>query len=1059
MLDLFDEIQQGFSDQAERSDDLVDYWDVYNCKLTGHQFYDGNSKIFVPIVHNAVDARKTRFTNQIFPTNGRNVEVTSSDGEMPYATMSLLEYYIARAQLRTKVMPALVRNGDVEGQYNLYVSWEKRKRNVTYKVTEEPETAPGEGPNVAAEPVESIKHQEVEDGLPCVEVIRDCDVLVLPQTADSIPEAIAAGGSVTIIRRWGKAKVRAMMREGVLREDAGEALIGQMTSESKPGSDQKNKVQLEAAGIKNDGGTKFALVYQTYSDIKVRGERVICEAFYGGEQQILGCRRNPLWSDRVPVLSVPVEKVAGAFKGIAKVKPCCDIQYFANDAINEAADSAAYALMPIVMTDPAKNPRVGSMVLSLAAVWETSPQDTSFAEFPALWKDGFQMVAAAKAEIGQTLSVSPAAITTGGAQSQSKMSQAEIAQEQQIDILNTADAVTVIEEGILTPLLELFVEMDHQYRDEDITVKQFGQMGVEAQMEDIPPIQYNARYQYKWFGVEQARSAQQVQQQIAGMNVIRGIPPEQLNGYKVNLVPIVTQLVENTFGPRLAPLIFLSPEQQMPVPVDSENNLLLSGYEVPVHDLDDDQQHIQAHTTILQTPEGKAAPNAKKTLAHIFAHMQQMAKKQQAAMQPPGGAPGVPGGAVGPAAAARCCRFASRMGAQPAQATGGQGPPGMIHHDQLPRSHVRGAHDGYVTSAEYSDAPFTGDGPWRLWKLACVLARVVQSCDATVVRTPLAQPEIRCRRGMEISAQNASGSSTVNQGTPAARSDWLAGHPDGETDTSQERLRGREQGRLLRRSMGMPSAKIQVSEGTYAGFTVSTKASSDGGTTTVLLQCALVDGTQFGSSFTLSANASVEISCGHQSGDDTPCSRPAPVRRRGRLALLFRLPRFRVSTAARSRRRSDKAGTSLRSNRRQRQPSRPIPEWLCNSIHSPGIIALGPATPANSIPTVTSSQYPTNTVTTSPTPLVAKGAGSTGAVTGTLTPGATATAYVCGFVVSACWRRCAGWSVGPVRFARRFLHFPDPIEHSYGWKQLLPDFYSLYPGLGGQYPDRHDDCR
>ena len=191
----------------------------------------------------------------------------------------------------------------------------------------------------------------------------------------------------------------------------------------------------------------------------------------------------------------------------------------------------------------------------------------------------------------------------------------------------------MIEEGILTPLLELLVEMDHQYRDEDITVKQFGQMGVQAQMEDIPPIQYNARYQYKWFGVEQARSAQQIQQQIAGMNVIRGIPPEQLNGYKVNLVPIITQLVENTFGPRLAPLIFLSPEQQMPVPVDSENNLLLAGYEVPVHDIDDDQAHIQAHTQILQTPEGKAAPNAKKTLEHIFLHMQAIAKKQQAAMQ------------------------------------------------------------------------------------------------------------------------------------------------------------------------------------------------------------------------------------------------------------------------------------------------------------------------------------------------------------------------------------------------------------------------------------------
>jgi hypothetical protein len=681
LLDLFDEIEQGFADQSERADDLVDYWDVYNCKLTGNQFYDGNSKIFVPIVHNAVDARKTRFTNQIFPTNGRNVDVTSSDGGMPYATMSLLEYYVNRAQMRTKVMPALVRNGDVEGQYSIYVWWEKTKRKVTYKVTETPMMPDGSAPNAAAEPVETIKEEEIEDAFPCVEVLKDADVLILPQTADTISEAIASGGSVTIIRRWSKAKVRAMVREGVIREDTAEALIGQMTSKQKAGQENQ-KVHLEAAGIKNDGGTKFALVYQTWSILKVKGERVICESFYGGENNILGSRRNPLWSDRVPVLSVPVEKVAGAFKGISKVKPCCDIQYFANDAINEAADSAAYALMPIVMTDPAKNPRIGSMVLSLAAVWETSPQDTTFAQFPALWKDGFAMVSAAKAEIAQALSTSPAGITSGGSQDQSKMSQAQIAQEQQIDILNTADAVTVIEEGILTPLLELFVDMDHQYRDNDITVKQFGQMGVEASMEAIPPIQYNTRYQYKWFGVEQARSAQQIQQQIAGMNVIRGIPPEQLNGYKVNLVPVVTQLVENTFGPRLAPLIFLSPEQQLPVPVGSENNLLLSGYEVPVHDLDDDQQHIQAHTTILQTPEGKAAPNAKKTLAHIFAHMQAIAKKQQAQMQPQQGAPGVPGGAVAqqpqPGVAG-----SPRMGAQPAQATGGQGPPGMIHHDQI----------------------------------------------------------------------------------------------------------------------------------------------------------------------------------------------------------------------------------------------------------------------------------------------------------------------------------------------------------------------------------------
>lgn len=680
LMDLFGEVEQGFQDQGERADDIQDYWEIYNCILNGRQFYDGNSKIFVPIVHNAVNARKTRFVNQMFPRNDRNVEVTSQDGEMPYAQMSLLENYIKRAKLRTEVMPALMRNGDVEGQYNLYVEWVETKRNVTWKTTETPEVEEGT-PNPAAEPVETIQHEEITTGCPRVEVLADSDVLVLPATADSIESAIAWGGSVTIIRRWGKPKIRQMIRDKVIRPDAGEALIGSMEEEESERRSAR-KGHLEAAGIKREGGMTFALVYQTWSILKVKGKRILCECFYGGEDQILGARRNPLWSDKVPVLSAPVEKVAGAFKGQSKVKPVADIQYFANDAINEAADSAAYALMPIVMTDPQKNPRVGSMVLSLAAVWETSPNDTKFAEFPQLWQHGFEMVAAAKAEVAQALSVSPAAITGGGAASKSKPSQAEIAQEQQIDILNTADAVTVVEEGILTPMLELFVEMDHQYRDKDVVVKQYGKMGVEAQMEAVPPIQFETRYQYRWFGVEQARAAQQIQQQIAGMNVIRGIPPQQLNGYKVNLVPIVTQLVENTFGPRLAPLVFVSPAQQMPVPVEQENTLLLSGFEVPTHEMDDDEQHIKAHALILQDAEGKNAPNAKKTQAHIFAHMQQIQLKQQAQMQAQGGAPGVPGGAMGgepqPGVAGT-----PRQGAQPAQATGGQGPPGMIHQDQM----------------------------------------------------------------------------------------------------------------------------------------------------------------------------------------------------------------------------------------------------------------------------------------------------------------------------------------------------------------------------------------
>jgi hypothetical protein len=326
------------------------------------------------------------------------------------------------------------------------------------------------------------------------------------------------------------------------------------------------------------------------------------------------------------------------------------------------------------------------MIMSMAAVWETSPKDTQVVNFPQLWQHGFEMVAQCKAEVSQTLSVSPAAITQGASTTKtgSRQNQAMVAQEQQIDILNTADSVTVIEEGILTPMLGLFIELDHQYRDDETTVRVFGEMGLRAGMEKIPPIQMDRHYQFRWFGVEQARSAQQIQQQIAGMNVMRGIPPQQLNGYQFNLVPVITQLVENTFGPRLAPLIFIKPEDQMPVPVEQENMLLAQGFEVPTHQQDDDQQHLQAHMQLLQqiqtTGEGK---NAKKIQAHVWKHVQQAQAKQQAAMQAQAqaraqqmGQPGVPGGA-GPGVAGT-----PRMGAQPG-APRSQGPPGMIHADQM----------------------------------------------------------------------------------------------------------------------------------------------------------------------------------------------------------------------------------------------------------------------------------------------------------------------------------------------------------------------------------------
>jgi hypothetical protein len=81
---------------------------------------------------------------------------------------------------------------------------------------------------------------------------------------------------------------------------------------------------------------------------------------------------------------------------------------------------------------------------------------------------------------------------------------------------------------------------------------------------------------------------------------------------------------------------------------------------------------------------------------------------------------------------------------------------------------------------------------------------------------------------------------------------------------------------------------------------------------------------------------------------------------------------------------------------------------------SPGIVTLGPATVANSLPNVLSSQYPVNATTTTPTAITGNSTGTTGAVVGTLSGVASVTTFICGFNVSATGGTAA---IGPITVA------------------------------------------
>ena len=589
LFDIFTDIINGFDKQADRADDNMDWWDCYNCILGAKQSYNGTAQIFVPIVHSAIEARKTRFVNQVFPKNGRYIEAVSEDGTIPHTETALLEHYVRKAKLRTQVAPALCKNGDIEGQMTVQVTWQEFRRHVVQRVKK-----PAEQEDFSeGEEVEDIEEEELIEGRPVVKVIPDTDLLVLPPTADSLEEAIRDGGSVTTIHRWSEATIEKMIETGEIDKDGGEELLGQLNLDDKLRQRRdKAKNMVDAAGIKTGARGKYALVYRTWLMLTIDGERRLCLAYYGGEQLILGCKRNPYWSDRIDIISAPVDKVDGSFKGRSKLAfGVADLQYHANDVANEGADSAQYAMMPVIMIDEEKYPQAGSPVLTMGAVWNFIGQPF---QFPPLWKDSLEMVAAEQQAIFQALSVNPAQITQ--AMGKKKPSQAEIANEQQVDILTTADAVTAMEDEIYTPIAMFMLELDHQYRDKPMRVRQYGETGMMSNMVEIPLIQMDKMYQFRWFGVEQSRNAQSLQQQVAGINVLRGVPPQLIQGYRLDLGPLLRHMVDNLFGPRLGATILKDLRQDMTDRSDDGESVNGRWTTVPVHP-SDDLQNTSRHTS------------------------------------------------------------------------------------------------------------------------------------------------------------------------------------------------------------------------------------------------------------------------------------------------------------------------------------------------------------------------------------------------------------------------------------------------------------------------------
>lgn len=673
-------VVQAYQNRNEADESILEFWNIYNATPDDNQIYQGNSKCYVPVIRDAINARAKRALRQNFPQKFKHVDAVGTDGQKPYPQLALLEHYIRSTKLKS-VCRSIYVAGDVTGQWNIYVDWLRDIRNVTDMIRRNPlvQNLEGELDDPVMEEGEEEETEEtqiVEEG-PTITDFATEDMVVIPPTCNDIEKA----DLVCLKLRLSKDQVQRMMDEGIFHLPEDGELSDWM--DTKKSEDRRNppKKRADDAGVKTEGTNKYALIFEVTARLEFEdGKKSLAYIYYAGENDIIGIIKAPQWGQKRPIISAPVDRIGGSFNGVSKIEAVKWMQWNLNDFWNMGQDSAMYSLLPIVMTDPEQNPNYAMMVYGLAAVWPVNPNSTKFQSFPQLWKDSIQMCQAIKMQIHESLEVNemmmgkmPAGRKNAGAMGAQQ-------QEQSIAVLDHAER---FEEEILSPLLERFFEYDCQFREEDLTVLTMGEIGVRAAMQVIEPQQWGNRYFFQWCGTEYVMNMQRMQQQIATMNVLRGIPPQQLNGRKLDITPILEILTDNVFGAELSGRILIDDRNKFTIAPDIEDEMLVNGIPVDVHEADNDPEHMLHHQAAAQASGDPAGL----IRTHMQAHMQSMQKKREMAMASQQGQPGqqgVPGGA-GPGVAGT-----PRPGAQPQMPRPGQQPAGAIHPDQMPGQPGRG---------------------------------------------------------------------------------------------------------------------------------------------------------------------------------------------------------------------------------------------------------------------------------------------------------------------------------------------------------------------------------
>lgn len=594
-------------------------------------YYDGNSKVYSPYVRKNIEFAVRNLRRNLFPTDDHFSVFPTGEGEdeieRAHKILQFLKWQQANDQgtnLKRYVTPFL-RQLCIYGWSPVKVVWEQEtkkiythERQVVPKYATVTDPLNDETQRIQVGEEEQIFQVEKEIKVrqhPTFLPIDLMEFYFYPQTVWDIRDALAVMEGMGYDESILKAREKSGIFENIKK------VLALPPTKLEDNEIENNKIQRQQElgidsdtieGIDHWKGVEFSGKF----DLKDDGNLIDVVGTVIDGKVAVQIRQNPHYDQEHPYLMAKLDEMIGDGFGHGLAEPLQTMQYFLNDMKNQLNDMITYSLNPIVKYEAGGVVNPNNLTIAPGALWALNSMDAvQFERPPEVPQSGWMGVQNVEKELDEFSGIEKVPAT-------GRRPATQVAAIQQDSGLAILDWSENIESQVMSPFLRKQFMLNQQFLDDEVWFRVLGK-----EPEKISPEDLVGNFNFIWLGANQTQTlAVKSQQMMNFLQVSANIPPSP--DFRIDWGNILKRIWKEGMGLDGEDSIIVQMNDKSMMSAEAENAALIFGALLPVHPLDNDQEHIQTHQQILQIPTLDESTRDN-IVEHLSRHQSAMQAKQQ----------------------------------------------------------------------------------------------------------------------------------------------------------------------------------------------------------------------------------------------------------------------------------------------------------------------------------------------------------------------------------------------------------------------------------------------